>query len=157
MSALSGYLMRLICAAIVCALIGSVAGRSQSLRRLIAGIFLTLTALSPVEDLELPDLDLNRLQADAQAAVRDGTEQADEMRADIISEACQAYIWNKASELGLELEIRLELDGEGLPRSVELTGQASPLERRQLTQTIVRDLGLGREDVTWKDPYQSSA
>lgn len=157
MSALSGYLMRLICAAIVCALIGSVAGSSQGLRRLIAGIFLTLTALSPVEDLKLPDLDLDRLRADAQRAVRDGTEQADHMQADIISEACRAYIWNKAAELGLELEVRLELDGECLPCSVELTGLASPLERQRLTETIVQDLGLGREDVTWKDPYQSSA
>lgn len=156
MSNVSGYLMRLICAAIVCALVGAVEGNSQGIRRLIAGIFLTLTALSPMGELDLPELDPDRLHADAQAAIMDGTKQADEMRTDIISEAYVAYIWNKAASMGLELEIHLELDGEGLPRSVRLTGLASPLERQQLTQTIVQDLGVGKEDVTWKDPYQSS-
>ena len=157
MNAVSGYLMRLICAAILSALIGTVAGSSQGTRRLIAGIFLTLTALSPMGELELPELDPGRLHADAQAAVQEGQEQANEMRTDIISEAYEAYIWNKAAELGLELEISLELDEKGMPRCVILTGQASPLERQKLTQTIIRDLGVGREDVTWNDPYQSSA
>ena len=156
MSALSGYLMRLVCAAFLCALIGTMAGSSQGIRRLIAGIFLTLTALSPMGELDLPDLDPDRLHAEAQAAVQDGTRQADEMRADIISEACEAYIWNKAAEMGLELEIRLELNEDGMPRSVVLTGNASPLERQRLMQLIVQDLGVGREDVIWKDPYQSS-
>lgn len=156
MSALSGYLMRLVCAAFLCALIGAMAGSSQGIRRLIAGIFLTLTALSSVGEPHLPDLDPDRLRAEAQAAVRDGTEQADEMREDIISEACEAYIWNKAAEMGLELEICLELDEEGLPRRLTLTGQASPLERQKLNQTLIQDLGLGREDIKWKDPYQSS-
>ncbi len=157
MSAVSGYLMRLICAAILCALIQAVTGNSQKIRRLIAGVFLTLTALSPIGELELQDFDPDRLRSDAQAAVREGTEQADGMRADIISEACEAYIWNKAAEMGLELEVRLELDEELMPRSVVLTGPASPLERQRLTDAIVRELGLGREDVTWNDPYQSSA
>lgn len=157
MSVASGYLMRLICAAIACALIQAVTGSSQGIRRLIGGIFLTLTALSPLGELDLPELDPDRLYADAQTAVQDGQEQADEMRADIIYEACEAYIWNKAAEMGLELEVHLELDEECLPRSVVLTGLASPLERERLTQTIVRELGVGKEDVTWNDPYQSSA
>lgn len=157
MSALSGYLMRLVCAAFLCALIGTVAGSSRGIRRLITGIFLTLTALSPVGELDLPDLDPDRLYADAHAAVRDGTERADEMRADIISEACEAYIWNKAAEMGLEPEICLVLDQDGMPSSVVLTGNASPMERQKLMQMIVQDLGVRREDVIWKDPYQSSA
>lgn len=156
MSALSGYLMRLVCAAVICAMIQCDAGGSQGIRRLIAGIFLTLTVLSPIGDLELPELDLELFHADALAAVRDGTDQAEKMRSDIILEACEAYIWNKAAEMGLELELRLTLDPEGMPLAVELTGMASPLERQKLTQVIVRDLGMGKEDVTWKDPHQSS-
>ena len=157
MSAVSEYLMRLICAAILCGMVGAVAGSSQGIRRLIAGIFLTMTALSPLGLPELPDIDPDRLYAEAQAAVQEGQEQADLMRTDIIMDACEAYIWNKAAQMGLELEICLELDEEGLPRSVALTGPASPAERQQLTDAIVRELGLGKEDVTWIEPYQSSA
>ena len=156
MSALSGYLMRMICAAFLCAVVQCMAGSSQGIRRLIAGIFLTLTVLSPIGDIELPELDLELFRADAMAAVDHGTAQAEEMRSDIILEACEAYIWNKAAEMGLEPEIRLTLDSEGMPLSVELTGMASPLERQKLTQTIVRELGIRKEDVTWKDPHQSS-
>jgi hypothetical protein len=58
--------------------------------------------------------------------------------------------------MGLELEIRMALDPDGIPRSLELTGMASPLERQKLTQTIVQELGIRKEDVTWKDPHQSS-
>ena len=157
MSWISAYLMRLICAAILCALVGAVDGGSPGLRRLLAGIFLPLTALSPLAELELPELDPERFFADARAAVRDGTEQADEMQADIITDGCEAYIWNKAAAMGLELTIRLELDGEHLPCMVELTGQASPLERQKLTAELVRELGLGKENVIWIDPHQSSA
>ena len=156
MSGISGYLMRLICAAIVCALVGAVTGNSQGIRRLIAGIFLMLTVLSPVGDLELPEFDPDSIRADAQAAVRSGTAQADEMRAEIISDAYEAYIWNKADSMGLELEIRLDLDDEGMLRSVVLTGAASPLERQRLTEALVQELGVGKGEVTWIDPYQSS-
>lgn len=156
MSALSGYLMRMICAAFLCAVVQCVAGGSQGIRRLIAGIFLTLTVLSPIGDIELPELDLELFRADAMAAVDHGTAQAEKMRSDIILEACEAYIWNKAAAMGLEPEIRLTLDPEGMPLSVELTGMASPLERQKLTQMIVRELGIRKEDVTWKDPHQSS-
>ena len=157
MSGVSGYLMRLICSAIVCALIGAIDGNSQGIRRLIAGLFMTLTVLTPMGDLELPSLDPDGFRAEAQSAVRDGTAQAKEMREGIISEAYAAYIWSKADEMGLELEIQLELNEEELLQSVVLTGLASPLERQRLTNAIVQDLGVGKEDVTWKDPYQSSA
>ena len=156
MSALSGYLMRLVCAAVICAMIHCVAGGSQGIRRLTAGIFLSLTVLSPIGEFELPELDLELFHADAMAAADEGTNQAEKMRSDIILEACEAYIWNKAAEMGLELEIRMALDPEGMPLSVELTGMASPLERQKLTQTIVQELGIRKEDVTWKDPHQSS-
>ena len=156
MSGLSGYIMRLISAAILCALVSTIEGSSQGIRRLITGIFLTLTALSPIGDLELPDFDPERIYADAQAVVRSGTAQADEMRFDIISEAYTAYIWNKAAAMELEPEISLEVDDEGMLRSVKLRGLASPLERQRLTDAIVEDLGVGKGDVTWIDPYQSS-
>lgn len=158
MNAVSGYLMKVICAAIVCALVGAIAGDGpgQRVRKLIAGVFLALTVLSPMGETELPRIDTDRLNADAQAAVRDGTDQAELARNDIISEACEAYILNKADELGLQMQVRVTLDEEGLPASAELTGKASPLERETLSSCIARDLGLGKEAQIWNDPYQSS-
>lgn len=153
---MSGYILRLCCAAILCAAVNAICGDAKGLRQLVCGVFLMLTALSPLGELELPDFDPEHLRRDAEAAVCEGTEQARTAKAGIISEGCEAYIWNKAAELGLELTVRVELGEDLLPRAVTLTGTASPLERQRLTQTLVRELGVGKEAVTWIDPYQSS-
>lgn len=150
------YLLRLICAAIVCALIRAVSGERKGLRQMLCAVYLVLTALSPMGDLELPELDPSGLIRDAETAARTGADLAMEEQAGIISEACEAYIWNKAAELGLELTVRVELNGDLTPRAVTLTGAASPLERQSMTDSITRDLGLGKEAVTWTDPHQSS-
>ena len=96
------------------------------------------------------------LMDDARAAARAGAEQAKEEQARIITEACEAYIWNKAAGLELELSVRVELGEDLTPEAVTLTGAASPLERQRLTDSIAGDLGIGKEAVIWIDPHQSS-
>lgn len=158
MNALSGGLLRIVCAAVISAMVGSVGadGAGKGIRRLAAGLFLVLSILSPLEDVELPELDTARIRSDAEAAVRSGTEQAAREKNAIISEALEAYIWNKAAGLGLELEIRVTLDEQGIPKTVELTGWTSPEDRQTLGDAITRDLGLGKEAQIWTIPYQSS-
>lgn len=158
MNGISAYFWRVICAGVVCALVGTIApdGAGSRLRKLTAGIFLALTVLSPLGDVELPKLDLSAIRSDAQSAVREGSEQAQEAENAIITETLEAYIWNKAAELGLEVQVRVSLDPQGLPCSVELTGTVSDADRETLGSLISRELGLGREAQTWIDPYQSS-
>ena len=73
-----------------------------------------------------------------------------------INERLEAYILTKAAALGLEPQVHVELDPEGLPQWVELTADAEPQLRDAMTAEIVRELGIGREDVIWKQPHQSS-
>lgn len=155
---MSGYLWRVVCAAIVCALVGAIApdGSGNRLRRLTAGLFLTSVVLSPVFDSELPKLDLSAIRSDAQSAVRAGTEQARQAQNAIITESLEAYIWNKAAQLGLEVQVRIDLDDAGLPRTVELIGNLAPADRETLGSWIVRELGLGKEALVWTTPHQSS-
>ena len=150
------YLLKVICAAILCALTESLSanGPGKATRKLICGAFLTLALLSPLDGAALPQLELDALRRDAAAAVADGTAQAEKARMEIISDACVAYILNKAPEL--ELAVSVELDDEGCPVSVELTGAASPLERQTLMEAIVRDLGIRKEKVRWMESHQSS-
>lgn len=159
MSGAAGYLLRLICGAFVCALVLAIAGDGPGggIRKLVAGVFLAFLALSPLGEMELPRLDLEEYRQAAEAAVREGTDQADDARFDIISHNCEAYILNKAAELDLSLTVQVHLDGEGMPDAVTLTGPVSPAERENLSSCIARDLGLGKEAQTWIDPYQSSA
>lgn len=158
MNVMSGYLLRIICAAMVCALVESVGsdGAGKGLRKLMAGVFLALTVLAPLADVELPRLNTSQIHADADAAVREGIEQARQAKDAIISEALEAYIWNKADGLGLELTVRVTLDEQGLPKSVELSGAVSPADRQALSSCIARELGLGKEALIWNVSHQSS-
>lgn len=153
---MKSYLLRLICAAIVCALVRAMAGEGQGLRKLACGAFLVLTALSIPMKPELPDLDLNNIFREAETAVREGTAQAESSRGAIIKEALEAYIWNKAAALELAVTVRVELQEDESPGSVVLTGHGPARARRELTQTLIRELGLGEEDVVWIEPHQSS-
>ena len=140
------YLLRLICAAILTALVDALAGSGagSGIRRLTAGIFLTLVAVSLPGSLELPELDLEEYRGQAEAVVSDGKEQASSVQSDIISESLAAYIGTKAGEMGLTVTAELRLDEELRPCALGLTGTASPLQRQELTDTLVRELGFAK-------------
>ena len=152
------YLLRLICAAILTALVDALAGSGagSGIRRLTAGIFLTLVAVSLAGSLVLPELDLEEYRCQAEAVVSDGKEQASSVQSDIISESLAAYIGTKAGEMGLTVTAELRLDEDFRPCAVVLTGAASPLQRQELTDTLVRELGLAKEAVTWTQMDQDS-
>lgn len=153
---MSAYLLRLICAAILCALIDALCGSRGGVRRLTAGIFLVLVAFSLPTDLEFPELDPAQFLSEARAAAAEGEALAQNARAESIIDACESYVWNKAVELGLQVEVQITLDDDLCPSGAELSGAASPAERQRLTAALAAELGLREEDVVWTDWYQSS-
>ena len=152
------YLLGLICAAFLVSLIFAISGdgAGKGIQKLIGGIFLALVVFRPLGNAELPELSLEQYRLDAEEAAAAGKNQADAARMEFITEACEAYILSKAAELGLEPKIQVTLDADGIPCAVKLTANASPSERESLCGCITRELGLGKEDVIWIDPYQSS-
>lgn len=153
---MSAYLTRLLCAAILCALVDALCGEKGGIRKLTAGIFLTLVAFSIPAQFDLPELNPDRFLLDARSAAAEGEDQARDARADIIIEALEAYVWNKAEAMGLQVEVRITLDTDLRPSRAELSGAASPLERQRLTDALVRELGVKEGDVVWTQSHQSS-
>ena len=153
---MKAYLLKVICAAVLCAVTEAISGDGpgKATRKLICGCFLVLAILSPLDGADISGIDLEQLQREGEAVAAEGTAQAKKARLEIISDACAAYILNKAPEL--ELTVSVELDDEGCPVGVALTGAASPLERQTLTDAIVRDLGIRKEKVRWMESHQSS-
>lgn len=154
---MSAYLMRLICAAILCALVDALAGSGTGggMRRVTAGIFLTLVAFSLPTELKLPELEPERFFREAQAAAAEGEDLAREECMERILQGCEAYVLNKAKDMGLEVSVTVTLDELLRPSHVELDGAASPLQRQEMTDVLVRELGVMEEDVVWKESYQS--
>lgn len=153
---MSAYLTRLICAAILCALVDALCGSKGGIRKLTAGIFLTLVAFSLPTDIDLPELQPECFLSDARTAVAEGEDMARDARVDIIIEAMEAYVWNKAEAMGLQVEARITLDEDLHPSRAELTGAASPQERQALCDALTEELGLGEGDVIWTQAHQSS-
>lgn len=155
---MNGYLMRLICAAILCALIDALggSGTGAGMRRLTAGIFLTLVAFSLPTDFELPELQPERFFREAEQAVAQGEALARDARAECITESCEAYVWSKAEDMGLKVSVEIVLDEALRPCRVTLSGAASPLQQQELCDVLCAELGMGEEDVVWTQSYQSS-
>lgn len=153
---MKAYFMGILCAAFLCSLICAIGGSGQQLRRLICGVILALAVFRPLSAPELPELSAEPFLSDAQAAVAEGTAQADAAKKEIITRSLEAYILTRAEELGLTLRVQLTVHDDGTPAELILSADASPAERDTLIRILSRDLGIGREDIIWKDPYQSS-
>lgn len=155
---MKAYAMTVICAAFTLSILSALApeGPGKETRRLAGTIFLVLTVLAPLGRSRLPVLDLTALTREGEWAAQDGRRQYEEAFSGCITEAVEAYILTKAAALGLSVQVRVALGPEGMPEQVELTADAEPQLRDALTAEIVRELGIGREDVIWKQPHQSS-
>ncbi len=153
---MNAYLTRLICGAILCALVDAICGTRGGIRKLTAGIFLTLVAFSLPTDFELPELKPENYLSDARSVAAEGEELARDARAEIIIKACEAYVWNKAEAMGLEVGVRIDLDADLHPCRAVLTGEGSPLERQTLCDILTKELGLKEGEVVWDPLHQSS-
>lgn len=150
------YLMGVLCAAFVCAIVSAIGTEGKELRRILAGIFLALSLFRPLVGMDLPEFSLEAYREQAQSAAARGAEQAEEAKKEIITHSLEAYILSKAEELELQVETEVHLHQDGTPAGVTITGTAPPSERKSLIDSLSRELGLGREAFQWKDPYQSS-
>ena len=155
---MKAYAMTVICAAFILSILSALApeGPGKETRRLAGTIFLVLTVLAPLGRSRLPALDLTALTREGEKAAQTGKEQYEAAFSAGITERLEAYILTKAAALGLEPQVWVALGPEGMPEAVELTADAEPQLRDALTAEIVRELGIGREDVIWKQPHQSS-
>lgn len=155
MDAITQYVLRLVCGALVCGLLLALTGADGpggKLRSMLCGLFLAYLAISPLAKIDLGDLRYTDpgITARAEALARSGEAAAKEAMAIRISEQCEAYILNKAVEQNLIITAEVVLDPDsGIPVSVRLTGTATPYDRETLISYITRTLGIERSAIQW--------
>lgn len=147
------YILSVTAAAVAVAILRTLAGEGAmgKLVKLLGGLFLSVTVLSPLVHVELPDpaLWLEDYLADGEAAARAGEMMGREYSASIISAEVEAYILDKAASVGSALTADVELNEEGLPAAVTLSGTYSAPQRAELSRIIDRELGIGEEAQIW--------
>ena len=156
MEFISGYIMKLLAVSLICGaavqLLGS-KGSMGPLIRLIAGLFMTVTVISPWAQVRIQHMSdyFEDVSSGSGQIVVAGEEQAREMLVSIIKERTQAYILDKANSYGAELAVEVSVDGSDtpVPCAVQISGSISPAGKKALSNMIRQELGIPLEEQTW--------
>ena len=152
---MKSYILSICAAAIIAAILGTLAGDGSGgkLVRMLSGLFLAVTVLAPLVELELPSPTawIEDFTREGRDAAQYGKEKALEYSSAIISAEVEAYILDKAAQLGADVTVAVTLDDSGMPEAVTLTGKVSPLAREELSRWLEEELGIGEEAQVWTD------
>lgn len=156
MDGIREYLLQIISAALICGILLRIMGKKGMLTetvKLLAGVYMTITVLSPWVNIPTGSLEdiTGDLSLDAEALAQEGKNSAQEAISAIIKERSETYILDKASSLGVSLtvEVRLTVDALPYPAGVTLSGPISPYAKSILADYISDNLGISMEDQKW--------
>lgn len=156
MQPIAEYLLSVTGAAIISAVILRLLegkGSAASIAKMLTGIFMAVTVIGPITQVRLSDaLELlPDISADAQAAVSEGEASAKNALAESISSQLEAYILDKAAQLGVTLIVEVELSDDIIPTParVRLKGNVSPYAKTRLQDILRSDLGIDKENQIW--------
>lgn len=150
------YLLSVITSAIICAVVINIIGKKGALSsviRLLTGLFLIYTVLSPWTNFRLDNLTsyFSDLELSASVAASDGKESAIQATASIIKSQVEAYILDKASLLDMDITVEVTVEGSSPPSPtyIKIKGAFSPYGKQRLEQIISDELGIPKENQSW--------
>ena len=156
MGAFSNYILSVICAAFVLGILDSIfnqKGSTGGLLKLIGGLFLAFTMLSPVVRMDFSGIwnFLEEYTVAGESAAAVGESMAEEEYRTIIKSETEAYILDKANVLGVTLAVEVTLSRDEVPVPVEavLRGAVSPYAKQQLQQMMETELDIAKENQLW--------
>lgn len=149
---LRSWLTGIVAAAVLISVANSMIqkGALRSIVRFTGGIALMLVIFQPLLRIQPQDLTFGfaRWETEIQDQQEAYTEENEKLLRTIIQEKTEAYISDKADELGVSCvpSVKVEGDQPPCPVAVTLTGAYS----EELSDCIAQDLGIPREKQTWK-------
>lgn len=156
METVKHYLLSVICCAVVCALVCAMAekkGATGAVLKLVSGIFLAFTVVSPIRTLEIPELSVftSELQEEAAYAAALGESYSRESMSAIIKAETEAYILDKATAMGAAISAEVVLDENLKPKAAFLFGEISAYAKFRLQAVLADELGITKENQQWND------
>lgn len=157
MDGIRQYLLSVVAAALISSVavkLISTKGIYSTTVKLLAGIFVSITILSPL--VKMRSLSLNnyfsRLENDASDVIEEGESLASEAMASIIKDRVRAYILDKATDLNMQLDVEVLLTDSDPPTidTIMFQGSASPYAKSQMERFISKDIGVPKERQLWK-------
>ena len=130
----------------------------KELVRLICGVMISGVILRPMMNtrarnmLKWQNFDDNSTAQHIDA----GELAAENMRRQYITEACEAYVLNKAESLGGEITPTILLDEACMPAYAEIQGDVEAGIQEELECILYLDLGIPKENQQWSGNLASS-
>ena len=152
------WLLGITCVALVAALAESLTppGAVRKVGRLTGGLVLLIAMLHPLMALDQDALTraLTEYRLELSTYSDELEEENRSLMKGIIEERSNAYIQDKAEEMGIQCQISVEVGEEGdwpVPDSVTVFGSLSEEQQAELTQAIEVDFAIPAE----RQSYQS--
>lgn len=155
MESLRLYLLSILASALICSVIlmFPLSGTSKEITRLICGLVMSISVITPLRDYDLTALPDSAfaISFDANSLTEEGKTSARNAVAQIIKAETEAYIQNKAAELGIDLSVTIRVTEDDLPIPVSATlyGEVTEPFRTQLENILFSELGIAKEDLRW--------
>lgn len=156
MNRVSQYLLSILAGALLVSISNTLVkkkGALSSILKLITGVTLTMLIVSPWTGITIDTVgySLSEIEAEAAIVVENGKQVAQNEISIYIKEQTEAYILDKAFDLGLDISVDVTLTEEMPPEiaSVSVKGFASPFAQKQIMILICEDLGVTEECLVW--------
>jgi stage III sporulation protein AF len=157
MQAIREYILSVITAGLLCAIVGKLLndkGVPATIGKLLTGIIMMISVLAPFAELSADSvLDLKtEYQTISLDAVQRGEKITSDAMQNSISNSLEAYLLDKAQEMGMELQVEVILSDDlyPIPVKVIISGIASPYGKKRMSQIIEANLGVMEENQVWR-------
>ena len=143
----------ILCAALICAILSALAqsGFTKEIIKLLCGLFLTLSVLYPLGQMDIEALAEVSFpyRTQAQEAAAAGEKITQEAMAESIKAQTEAYILDKAEQLKAAVTVDISVSQECIPEFAKISGDISPDTRKALEAVMETDLGITKENQLW--------
>lgn len=153
------WLLSILSVSFLCALADALMpkGPVKGVGKLVCGLILAVTVVSPVVTLDLEGglQWLEGWEVGLEQREEELKKQVDEGMKTIIEQEYEAYIVDKAAQLGAactaRVECRQEDEGVYLPKTIWIRGALSQPQREALSGSLMEELGVASEALHYED------
>ena len=150
------YIITVLTAAIICAIVIKISGKNQlstNVIRLVTAVFLLITVIAPFLNFTLFDFksDFALTKIEGTHIAEQAAYEAVQETASIIKERTKAYIEKKAESYGADINATIIISEPTslAPDGIRVEGNVSPYTKTILSAIIRDDLGIPEEKQIW--------
>ena len=150
------YVLSIIAAALLSTVVKALIGEKNvtgKIAALLCSVLVAVTLIAPLKNIRFQNITsyLSELNSDADNYIRQGVSAADKSIADIIKSQAEAYILDKADQMGLCITVEVELDetNDNIPDRVTIQGNVSPYTKEVFSNFLQEELGIEKGKQQW--------